>query len=257
MKTKITFLPILIFLLSHASLDAQIGRCGINTTTSAAMLHVKDSSVVFTGVNYHLLEPPPVSGPGLRMMWYPQRAAFRAGYVDGQQWDRDSIGLYSFASGGRSPKASGTYSVAMGDYTTASGDFSVSIGGGNKATGSQSVALGSLLVASGFSSTAFGNSCIASGSASTTFGNTTKASGHSSTAAGTLSIASGTTSFAMGNRVNARSFSSFVVGSFNDTTNVGGFGGWVSTDPIFIVGNGQSEASRQNALTVLKNGKTG
>ena len=44
----------IIYLLLSTSylitgLHAQVGKVGINTSTPAAMLHVKDSSVVFTG----------------------------------------------------------------------------------------------------------------------------------------------------------------------------------------------------------------
>ncbi|MEO6131133.1 MAG: hypothetical protein ABIQ02_04750 [Saprospiraceae bacterium] len=41
------------------------GRVGINTTTPAAMLHIKDSSVVFTAASA-LPGVPPVSGTGNR-----------------------------------------------------------------------------------------------------------------------------------------------------------------------------------------------
>ena len=73
---------------------------GIGTITPNARLHVSDSNVLFTGpltipgtTTYY----PPASGPGSRMMWYPQKAAFRVGFVDDdKQWNKDSIGLYSF-----------------------------------------------------------------------------------------------------------------------------------------------------------------
>ena len=41
----------------------------------------------------------PVSGAGTRMMWYPPIAAFRAGYINGTQWDSDNVGQYSTAMG--------------------------------------------------------------------------------------------------------------------------------------------------------------
>ena len=114
---------------------SQSGKVGINTTTPAAMLHVKDSSVLFSGppsITFPY-SPPPASDAGVRMMWYPQKAAFRAGYVDGQQWNKDSIGLYSFAAG-QNTRAKGDFSIAMGsDYTKADGAFSVALGGGTRA----------------------------------------------------------------------------------------------------------------------------
>src|SRR5690242_13095845 len=90
-----------VFCFACFSLQAQIGKVGINTTTPAAMLHVMDSSVLFTGPNVLPPSPgnPPVSGPGTRFMWYPNKAALRIGTALGQQWSRDSIGSYSFAQG--------------------------------------------------------------------------------------------------------------------------------------------------------------
>ena len=80
----------LLLLLCSLSLQAQIGKVGINTTSPAAMLHVKDSSVVFTGQSALPAMPgaPPVSGSGIRMMWYPAKGAFRGGYALGQQWNK-------------------------------------------------------------------------------------------------------------------------------------------------------------------------
>ncbi len=73
-------------------------RVGINTTAPQAMLHVKDSSVLFTGV-INPVGNPPASGPGVRMMWYAERAAFRAGEAESNRWDRDNVGVYSAAFG--------------------------------------------------------------------------------------------------------------------------------------------------------------
>ena len=56
-------------------------------------------------------------GAGTRMFFNPNKAAFRAGYVDGTQWDNANIGDYSTAMG-YNTKASGVLSTAMGDYTT-------------------------------------------------------------------------------------------------------------------------------------------
>ena len=47
----------------------------------------------------------PVNGAGTRLMWIPSRSAFRAGTVSdvsgngSKYWDKDSIGLFSFATG--------------------------------------------------------------------------------------------------------------------------------------------------------------
>jgi hypothetical protein len=59
-----------------------------------------------------------VAGSGTRMIWYPRRAAFRAGYVSGIQWNDSNIGDYSTAFGS-SNSASGNSSTAFGASTTA------------------------------------------------------------------------------------------------------------------------------------------
>ncbi len=88
------------------------GRVGIGLTVPDAGLHVSHiDGILFTGtLNSGSI---PASGTGMRLMWYPRKAAFRAGYVNGTQWDDLSIG---------------TYSVAIGWNTAAGGDYS-SIGG--------------------------------------------------------------------------------------------------------------------------------
>ena len=110
------------------TIHAQVGRVGINTMNPAAMLHVMDSSVVFTGLNT-LPTPgaPPVSGTGTRMMWYADKAAFRAGNVTGGRWDKDSIGTYSVAFG-HNTKALGNNSFAAGTQCKALGMTSIAMG---------------------------------------------------------------------------------------------------------------------------------
>jgi hypothetical protein len=83
----------------------------------------------------------PVQGAGTRMMWYPDKAAFRAGRVTGTQWDDASTGYYSFAAG-EDARASGDNSTALGTRCVASQVSSFSIGEQNTASGAASVAMG-------------------------------------------------------------------------------------------------------------------
>ncbi len=83
----------------------------------------------------------PVEGSGTRMMWYPEKAAFRAGYINGTQWDDANIGLYSVAMG-QSSRASGDNAVALGLRSTAANGSSFAVGEDNTATGYASVAMG-------------------------------------------------------------------------------------------------------------------
>ena len=161
---------ILISILLFSSINiVSAQNVGIGTTTPQARLHVTDSSVVFSAAGLAMPSPgnPPIQGFGRRMMWYADKAAFRAGFINGVQWDKDSIGNYSFASGLNS-KAIGLVSTALGNQTSASGNFSV--------------AMGDYTTASGDNSTAMGQGAIASNVRATAMGQNTKASGYASTA---------------------------------------------------------------------------
>lgn len=136
----------------------------------------------------------PAEGAGARLMWHPNKAAFRAGSVFGAQWNDANVG---------------DYSVALGNATTASGFASTALGGFNTASGGFSTALGNQSTASGFASTAMGDSS-ASGSYSTAIGQAT-ASGDRSTAIGSVT-ASGAGSIAMGDDAFAEHEGSFVFG---------------------------------------------
>src|SRR4030095_11451175 len=266
-------------------LHAQVGKVGITTATPAAMLHVKDSSVVFTGAASLPGSPgaPPVTGAGIRMMWYPDKAAFRAGYVSGTQWNKDSIGIHSIAMGQNS-KATGFSSVSMGS-SIARGDYSVALGSGSVASGNNSLTFGPSAIASGgfsialgFNTSASGNSSIAigggseaSGIESIAFGVNTLSSGYRSTAMGNSSIASGEYSISMNDHTIAsghisaslgyntisKSYACMAIGRYNDTTNMNNPTTWVTADPVFVIGNGSANNSRSNAMTVLKNGNIG
>ncbi|MBK8852805.1 MAG: hypothetical protein IPN10_01595 [Saprospiraceae bacterium] len=80
----------------------------------------------------------------------------------------------------------------------------------------------------------------------------TNASGNGSMAAGELTKATGERSMAVGIGTNSRSFGSLALGRFNDSIATSTKTSWVATDPVFIIGNGTSDANRSNALTVYK-----
>jgi hypothetical protein len=225
----------LAFLLCHLGIlsFSQTGKVGINTTTPQAMLHVKDSSVVFTGPATLPSTPgiPPVSGAGARMMWYPDQAAFRVGYLDSvipylSYWNYSFIGKYSFASGHNS-KASGFASTAIGSgtqalsihttafgyNTTASSFGSTAMGVSTTSSGANSTAMGAGTVASGFGSTAMGVETVASGDYSTSMGREVQASGNYSVSIGYSSIASGSFSFAKGSYSEAVGYNSTAMGA--------------------------------------------
>lgn len=83
----------------------------------------------------------PATGSGTRAMWYPGKAAFRAGYVSGTQWDDANIGFYSTAAG-QDVRAIGDNSTAFGIGSVAAGASSFAVGESNTASGAASVAMG-------------------------------------------------------------------------------------------------------------------
>lgn len=158
----------------------------------------------------------PAAGAGTRMMWYPGKAAFRSGSVNGAQWDEANVGQSSVAMGsntrasgassvatGFSSIAAGEASVAMGSATTASGAASVAMGERSVASGNQAVAMGFLTAASGPSSAAFGDRTKATGAGSSAFGSGTTASGSGALAAGIGTTASGASAVALGDGTTA------------------------------------------------------
>ena len=123
-----------------------------------------DGGVVATGVVGQ--GAIPASGPGTRMMWFPGKAAFRAGKAQVQEWDDSNVGEYSVALGWGT-RASGEADTALGYFTAAAGSASISMGAGTLASGNASTAMGSGSLASGDSSTAMGQDSTASGFVST------------------------------------------------------------------------------------------
>ncbi len=169
----------------------------------------------------------PISDGGTRMMWLPEKGAFRVGTITSSQWNAGNIGLTSFASG-YNTRATGLISTALGSLTLASGESSIAMGYLSNASGNNSTAMGSLTTASGFNSTTLGFETIASGE----------------------------NSVAMGLSNVSKSYASLSLGRFNDSINSSTKGVWVATDPLLILGNGTSNNARRNALVVYKNGNT-
>ncbi|HEY6503431.1 MAG TPA: hypothetical protein VIZ28_05595 [Chitinophagaceae bacterium] len=132
-----------IILSGIISLIVKAQNVGIGTVSPLARFHVADSSVLFVAAGEAPIFPgnPPVSGAGRRMMWYPDKGAFRTGYIDGSQWDKNNIGFYSFASGFNA-SANGGFSTALGGGTTATGPYTTAIGYTTTASGFGAAAIG-------------------------------------------------------------------------------------------------------------------
>jgi hypothetical protein len=238
------------------AVHVKLGRVGINTTEPIAMLHVSDSTVLFSGPSSLPAVPgnPPVNGAGKRLMWYPDKAAFRAGFALADQWDKPNVGVGSFASG-YNTMASGYCAVAMGNQCIADDSTSVAMGNSVYATGKHAQGYGVNLNVSGESAMAFGVGSTASGTASTAMGSGTFAIGNYSTSTGAFGRAYGDASFAANYQTRANAFSSMAIGHYNDTV-AASRTTWVPGDALFLIGNGSS-SDRNNAWTLLKNGNLG
>jgi hypothetical protein len=95
------------------------------------------------------------------------------------------------------------------------------------------------------------------GQNSIAMGTAGSATGTSSVALGNYTQASASNSAAIGNNTSARSTSEIALGSYNTIYTPGSTTSWNSTDRILVVGNGQSSATRSDALVILKNGNSG
>ena len=183
-------------------------------------------------------------GNGDKLMWLPDLHAFRVGTVStgasSTYWDRDSIGLYSFASG-LNTRAQGYGATAMGRDTEATNSYAFATGYFTNADGQYSTAMG------------FNTDAFALGS--TALGYSTDAEENYSFAAGYFAEAQAIYSVAIGNAVQAQSYGSMAVGRYN----VGGGSAtaWNANDPIFEIGIGTGSSTKANAMTVLKNGNVG
>lgn len=82
------------------------------------------------------------NGNNSRLYYNPRKAAFRAGYVSGAQWNNPNVGIYSFAAG-NSVSANGEASFSGGSFATASGRYSTSFGRFTEAFSYAEMAIGS------------------------------------------------------------------------------------------------------------------
>lgn len=166
-----------------------------------------------------------------------------------------AIGYYSRAWGNKSLAIGSQYSTTylrrvcnritgvcywmpttINRYNTAEGNYSIAIGNGNSASNGG--------MAIGFNNTARSMGAVA-------FGHSNVADSTYSMAAGSNNKATGYNAFAFGDNLEAQSANSFVVGTYNIIS--GSKDTWKNNDPLFVVGNGDSD-TRHNALEVKKNG---
>lgn len=189
---------------------------GIATTAPQARFHVQDGTVLFrgSGITDPLTGLPtgntPVSGAGTRLMWIPAKKAFRAGEVNGTQWDDTNIGDYSFAFG-YNASAEDNYTIAMGLEATAIGQHSIALGWDADANSSFITPGNHGAIAIGHSSRSYAQDAVA-------IGYTTRAQGNYAVAIGSEVQANNTYSFAMGRMMQNTIANSLMIGFASATT---------------------------------------
>ena len=199
-----------------------------------------DNGLLVASGDMYAGSPLTEAGTGSRMIWYPKKAAFRAGLAVDTSWNNSYIGDYSFAGGfnnlatanyatsfGSDNKATGTGSSAIGSRLTASGGVSVALGYNNTASGNYSfvagesstasnnytVVIGQYAVSSSQGAIAIGNAATASGYGSMALGKGVTTSNDYGIALGSQLTSSGKWSVALGNNSIASNYKSMAIGT--------------------------------------------
>ncbi len=137
-----------LLLFSAILLNSTAQNVGIGTAApnADALLHVDlaastTKGILVSGTVNNLSSTVPDMGAGARLMFYPGKSAFRAGYVAGNQWNTANVGLFSTAFG-HSTIARGENSIAAGFFTSAGGTHSSASGNNTVAKNYASTVLG-------------------------------------------------------------------------------------------------------------------
>src|SRR5688572_9020815 len=122
MKKSISSFILMFYFISQFT--AQTQNVGIGTLSPLAKLHVDVGTnaadgILFTGIVEKGTGFPSLGG-GNRFMFYPARAALRAGMISGTEWDNVNVGVGSTAFGGNTV-ARNYFTLSIGVENTAGG----------------------------------------------------------------------------------------------------------------------------------------
>lgn len=196
-----------------------------------------------------------------------------------------AIGFKSHAEGnfgsaiGLNAKSYQNGAVAFGANALADGEYAYAVGNGAQALGYKNYAFGYGAVASGYKSYAIGSQCYSQGEVSFAFGHATRALANSSMAFGRGSVAEGYHSIAIGvsndddPRTTSKGSKSIAIGSSTmaNANNSYALGFWLVnnddnsvvlgsyndpdiTGAKLVVGNGNDDGNRSNAMMVFDDG---
>ena len=121
-------------------LDPVQKRIGIGTQTPEFKLTLDQDGGIIAKGTLGSGRTLTTEGQGTRFIWYPYKAAIRAGHVNNDEWSHDNIGRFSAAFGDQNI-ASGEYSVVSGGAANEASGNSSTVSGGtrNYATGEGAV----------------------------------------------------------------------------------------------------------------------
>ena len=287
-------LPLFILLCCVPFAHAQNIGIGTTAPHPSAKLDIVDANrgllvprVALAGVTDGA---SPINAPAIGLLVYNTNAAVTGGsgagfyYWSGIRWvmlatvaDNDwainangtglealpggntSAGAYALTAG-QNNSAAGTHAICFGSGNSAAGAYAVVAGGdafndasashtfiggggGNQSDGGYSAIVGGLdNTSSGFGSAVLGGESNYSNNA------------YATTVGGVSNEAQGAYSVAAGRNSRALSYGEMVVGLYNTLYTPLNATAWNGLDRIFVVGNGQSNTNRSNALTLYKNG---
>ena len=224
--------------------------------------HTEGFSCTSEGTNSHAEgNGTTASGENSHAEGYKAIASGENSHAEGANSHAEGYGSHAE---GNSPKATGRFSHAECSECKASGYGSHAEGKLSKAEGEGSHAEGSNTTASGYCSHAEGNGSHAEGYGSHAEGDNCKALGMFSHVEGSSTTASGDNSHAGGlntsigdTGINSFAHGNGIIIKTPDTTCVGAYNFYELGKDIevrFIIGTGESDASRSNALVALADG---
>ncbi len=117
------------------------GKIAVDSTDPLAQFYVGGTGDIIAEGIFDNEDSLGVSGAGTRMMWYPEKAAFRAGRVTGDDWDDANIGDYSAVFG--------MENLALGEASFIAGSSNEDAGAGNAVFGTMNTANGYYSIVAG------------------------------------------------------------------------------------------------------------
>jgi hypothetical protein len=108
-------------------------RWGIGTSTPEFKLTLENDGGIIAKGTFGQGATLTTSGEGSRLIWYPRKAALRAGYVNDAAWDNNNIGNYSVAFGQNNEAAGAESMIGGGKDNTINAFSRISVIGGGEA----------------------------------------------------------------------------------------------------------------------------